>query len=54
MRKPSLHERISIKGLLQKKGVPACHLVRLRDFQPLLFLWYACFRRPMRQYYLYR
>jgi len=53
MRKPTLNERITIKGLLRKKGVPPAHLVGVTTFPPLLSIWYRCFGKPMSEYWMY-
>jgi len=50
MRQPTLHEKITIKGILERRGVNVRLLAAATTFTPLLFSWRMCVGRPIADY----
>lgn len=43
LRKPTLHEKISIKGKLEEKGVYGPNIAKMNNFKTILHYWDMCF-----------
>jgi len=52
MRKVTLHERITIRGLLAQRGVRG-PLVFRANAKELCHYWRMCFGRPITHYHVY-
>lgn len=52
MRQLTLNEKISIKGTLQRYGVPKKILLNL-DMENAVWFWYRCTGNTITKYYLY-
>jgi len=53
MRKLTLQEKISIKGILSKRGVTYPNLARI-DMKSAVHFWYTCVPGPISTYYKYK
>ena len=49
MRELTLHEKITLKGILHRRGVPTFYLVRA-NMSAMMFYWSQIFRKSIATY----